>query len=78
MLPSKINDRFLLGGSTTVRGFQMWGLGPRRGGYSLGGDIYWALGLHLYHPLPYMGNRGLFQRIRLHAFSTAGNLINIG
>ena len=30
--PSKINDRFLLGGPTTLRGFGMWGVGPREQG----------------------------------------------
>ena len=32
--PSKINDRFLLGGPTTLRGFGMWGVGPREQGKS--------------------------------------------
>ena len=26
---SKINDRFLLGGATSLRGFGLWGAGPR-------------------------------------------------
>ena len=118
---SKINDRFVLGGATTLRGFQMWGMGPRCHGeatavwtefcfwsflprlcpnssmsfhfipfslsspflsvshtlfvgYSLGGDAYWATGLHVFAPLPFTSGE-FFGRIRMHAFTTAGNLI---
>ncbi len=42
-------------------------------GYSLGGEAYWASGLHLYAPLPFVSNE-LLRRIRLHSFVTAGNL----
>jgi outer membrane protein insertion porin family len=71
---SKINDRFLLGGPTTIRGFEMWGVGPRVQGYAYGGEVYWAAGLHLFSPLPYLKGQ-LFQRIRIHGFLNAGNLI---
>ncbi|XP_064399710.1 sorting and assembly machinery component 50 homolog A-like [Halichondria panicea] len=71
---SKINDRFLLGGATSLRGFGLWGAGPRDQGYSLGGEAYWATGLHLFSPLPFTRNQFL-QRIRVHTFATAGNLI---
>jgi outer membrane protein insertion porin family len=37
-------DRFFLGGGTTLRGFGMWGAGPRERGYSKGGEMYWATG----------------------------------
>ena len=73
--PSKINDRFLLGGPSTLRGFSMWGAGPRENGFSLGGEAYWATGLHLYTPLPLVSSTGLFQRIRLHGYATAGNIV---
>ena len=73
---SKLNDRFLLGGPTTLRGFEMWGVGPRSCGYSLGGDAFWALAFHCYHPLPYLDKAGFFGRIRLHSFAAAGSLIN--
>ena len=72
---SKINDRFLLGGATTIRGFEMWGLGPNVQGYSYGGECYWATGLHLFMPLPYVRGE-LFRRIRLHGFINSGNLTN--
>ena len=119
-LQGKINDRFLLGGPTTLRGFHTWGVGPRAQGnhgythtpgflfprikkspssllwlftivgYSLGGDMYWAGGLHLYRPLPYPSGEffkrigmhaypsgEFFRRIRMHAFLNAGNLISV-
>lgn len=71
---SKINDKFLLGGPTTLRGFHMWGMGPRSQGFSLGGEAYWANGLHLYCPLPYTSGE-FFRRIRIHSFITSGNLM---
>lgn len=43
-------------------------------GYSLGGEAYWATGLHLFAPLLFARNE-LLRRIRLHTFATAGNLI---
>ena len=76
--PSKINDRFLLGGPSTLRGFGMWGVGPRKGGFSLGGEAYWASGVHLYIPLPLVPSNSLFDRIRMHSFITTGNVIRNG
>ena len=52
----------------------MWGMGPRSQGFSLGGEAYWANGLHLYCPLPYTSGE-FFRRIRIHSFATSGNLI---
>ena len=46
-------------------------------GYSKGGEAYWASGLHLYAPLPFVRNE-LVRRIRIHSFATAGNLIQCG
>ena len=43
-------------------------------GYSLGGDAYWATGLHVFAPLPFTSGE-FFGKIRMHAFTTAGNLI---
>ena len=43
-------------------------------GYSLGGDAYWASGLHLFVPLPFVKNEVL-RRIKMHSFATAGNLV---
>jgi len=69
--------RFFLGGATTLRGFGMWGVGPQDSGYSLGGEMYWATGLHLYHPLPFI--HGQINRfLKVHAFLTTGKLFNYG
>ena len=69
-------DRFLLGGPTTLRGFNLWGLTPRDRDCSLGANAYWAGGAHLFTPLPFWSG-GLGQYFKLHAFATAGNLFNV-
>lgn len=44
----------------------------------LGGDAYWAGGLHLYTPLPFRSTRGGFADLfRTHFFLNAGNLCNL-
>lgn len=52
---SRLNDRFLLGGPTDVRGFRLAGLGPRDGLDSVGGDVYAAGSANLLFPLPGLG-----------------------
>ena len=69
--------RFYLGGATTVRGFGMWGIGPQDSGYSVGGEAYWAAGLHLYHPLPFLQGQ-INEFLKTHLFLTAGNLFCYG
>ena len=69
-------DRFLLGGPTTLRGFNLWGISPRDRDCSLGANTYWAGGAHLFSPLPFW-SEGLGQYFKLHAFATAGNLFNL-
>eukprot|EP00048_Salpingoeca_helianthica_P003408 m.67099 g.67099 ORF g.67099 m.67099 type:complete len:502 (-) comp12688_c1_seq1:148-1653(-) len=72
---SNIVDRFFLGGPLDVRGFATRGLGPREGQDSLGGDAYWALGAHVYTPLPFTSiRRRIGDAIKLHFFATAGSL----
>ncbi|KAG8142767.1 putative Sorting and assembly machinery component 50 protein [Naja naja] len=56
--PSSIADRFYLGGPTSVRGFSMYSIGPQSEGDYLGGEAYWAGGLHLYTPLPFRPGQG--------------------
>ena len=47
-------------------------------GAALGGDCYWATGLHLYTPLPFLYHReNLMSYVRLHYFLNAGNVFNI-
>ncbi|UJR35129.1 hypothetical protein I4U23_027900 [Adineta vaga] len=74
----KINDRFFLGGPLNVRGFDYHGAGPHSEGAALGGDCYWATGLHLYTPLPFLYHReNLMSHVRLHYFLNAGNVCNL-
>ncbi|XP_026778397.2 sorting and assembly machinery component 50 homolog B [Pangasianodon hypophthalmus] len=76
--PVSIADRFYLGGPTSVRGFGMYCIGPQSEGDYLGGDAYWAGGLHLYTPLPFRATRGGFADLfRTHFFLNAGNLCNL-
>ncbi|KAG1939221.1 sorting and assembly machinery component 50 homolog A [Pimephales promelas] len=76
--PSCIADRFYLGGPTSVRGFSMYSIGPQSEGDYLGGEAYWAGGVHLYTPLPFRPGRGGFGDLfRTHFFFNAGNLCNL-
>ncbi|KAE8613173.1 hypothetical protein XENTR_v10007609 [Xenopus tropicalis] len=76
--PSSIADRFYLGGPTSVRGFSMYSIGPQSEGDYLGGEAYWAGGMHLYTPLPFRPGRGGFGDLfRTHFFLNAGNLCNL-
>jgi outer membrane protein insertion porin family len=70
--PSRISDRFQLGGPTDVRGFKMAGLGPHDGQDALGGDMYAAGGLSLLCPLPRTGKD---TPLRLQAFINGGRLL---
>ena len=71
---SRINDRFLLGGPTDVRGFRLCGLGPREGTDSLGGDVYAAGSANLLFPLPRVGAEKPF---RMQAFLNGGRLLSL-
>uniref|UniRef100_A0A673UIY2 SAMM50 sorting and assembly machinery component n=1 Tax=Suricata suricatta TaxID=37032 RepID=A0A673UIY2_SURSU len=69
---------FYLGGPTSVRGFSMHSVGPQSEGDYLGGEAYWAGGLHLYTPLPFRPGQGGFGELfRTHFFLNAGNLCNL-
>ncbi|KAJ9586575.1 hypothetical protein L9F63_028382, partial [Diploptera punctata] len=70
-----ICDQFFLGGPLSVRGFHTRGVGPHSDGNSLGGNAYWAGGLHLFTPLPFNpGKGGLGDYFRTHIFVNAGSL----
>uniref|UniRef100_A0A8C5DQ03 Sorting and assembly machinery component 50 homolog A n=1 Tax=Gouania willdenowi TaxID=441366 RepID=A0A8C5DQ03_GOUWI len=76
--PTSIADRFYLGGPTSIRGFSMYSVGPQSEGDYLGGEAYWAGGLHLYTPLPFRPAKGGFGDLfRTHFFLNAGNLCNL-
>ena len=65
------------GGPLSVRGFDIRGIGPSSDGNALGGNLFWASGLHLYTPLPFKpGSGGLGDLFRTHMFVTAGNVGN--
>ncbi|RJE27427.1 mitochondrial outer membrane [Aspergillus sclerotialis] len=69
---SRINDRFLLGGPTDVRGFRLCGLGPHDGSDAVGGDVYAAGSANLLVPLPRVGAE---KPLRLQAFLNGGRLL---
>lgn len=70
--PSRINDRFQLGGPTDVRGFRLGGLGPRDGTDAVGGDVYAAGSANLLMPLPRLGPE---RPLRVQAFVNGGRLL---
>eukprot|EP00042_Codosiga_hollandica_P044924 m.449173 g.449173 ORF g.449173 m.449173 type:complete len:555 (-) comp56899_c0_seq2:276-1940(-) len=74
---SLIQDRFFLGGATDLRGFVYRGVGPREGSDAVGGDFYWALGLHVNAPLPFKKWRETIgKQATTHAFLTAGSVVS--
>lgn len=71
-LPSRLNDRFQLGGPTDVRGFKLGGLGPHDQSDSVGGDLFAAGSVNMLLPLPYKGpDSGL----RFQVFANGGRLV---
>ncbi|KAH8808579.1 mitochondrial outer membrane protein, partial [Xylogone sp. PMI_703] len=70
--PSRINDRFQLGGPTDIRGFKLSGLGPHDGADAVGGDIYAAGSANLLLPLPRIGKDS---PLRLQLFANGGRLL---
>lgn len=70
--PSRVNDRFNLGGPADVRGFRLGGLGPHDGNDAVGGDVYAAGGLNLLMPIPRVGTD---RPLRIQAFINSGRLL---
>lgn len=70
--PSRLNDRFQLGGPTDVRGFATSGLGPHDGQDAVGGDIYAAASTNLLLPFPRVSKD---TPLRLQLFANAGRLL---
>ncbi|RKP25769.1 surface antigen-domain-containing protein [Syncephalis pseudoplumigaleata] len=66
----RVNDRFTLGGPVSLRGFKTFGMGPREDDDMVGGNIYYALGLSLFTPLPKVDS----DRFKGHLFVNAGTL----
>ncbi|KAJ2514275.1 hypothetical protein GGI11_003554 [Coemansia sp. RSA 2049] len=67
---SPLADRFFLGGAASVRGFHLHGIGPRDGGDSIGGDVFYAAGVSLLTPPPFAAAPAL----RGHVWANAGQL----
>jgi outer membrane protein insertion porin family len=70
--PSRLSDRFVLGGPTDVRGFDIGGIGPHSGKNALGGDILAAGNLNLLLPVPGTAQDSGF---RFQAFLNSGRLV---
>ena len=70
--PSRINDRFQIGGPADVRGFRLSGLGPHDGADAVGGDLYAAGSANLLFPIPRVG---LDRPFRCQAFVNGGRLL---
>lgn len=70
--PSRINDRFQLGGPTDVRGFKIAGLGPRDGADAVGGDVYAAASANILFPFPRIGQDS---PLRFQVFANGGRLL---
>jgi outer membrane protein insertion porin family len=70
-----INDRFFLGGPLSVRGFNVYGVGPRDEGDALGGDLSAAVSAELSFDLPseVLTTYG----VRGHVFANAGNVTSL-
>jgi len=73
-IPSRINDRFFLGGATDIRGFRENGIGPRDGQDAVGGDMFLAGSASLLFPLPRLGPSSPF---RFQAFVNGGRLVGL-
>ena len=70
--PSRLNDRFQLGGPTDVRGFKIGGLGPRDGADAVGGDVFAAGSVNILLPLP---RSGPSSPLRFQLFANGGRLV---
>ncbi|KAI3321123.1 outer membrane protein, OMP85 family [Xylariaceae sp. AK1471] len=72
VFPSRLNDRFTLGGPTDVRGFSLGGLGSRDGTDALGGDVFAAGSVNMLIPLPRVGPDSPF---RIQLFANGGRSV---
>ncbi|KAI9139371.1 surface antigen-domain-containing protein [Paraphysoderma sedebokerense] len=71
---TRINDRFFVGGVTSVRGFEYHGIGPRDGRDALGGDVHYQLGVSLFTPIPKLSDK---EWIKGHVWVNGGNLSQV-
>ena len=73
-LPSRINDRFHVGGPNDVRGFKHGGLGPRDGNDAAGGDVYAAGSVNILLPIP---RTSIDSGFRIQLFANGGRLVGL-
>ncbi|KAI1323089.1 outer membrane protein, OMP85 family [Xylariaceae sp. FL0255] len=71
---SRLNDRFTLGGPTDVRGFSLGGLGPRDGNDALGGDVFAAVSVSMFLPIPRTSPDSPF---RIQLFANGGRSVAV-
>eukprot|EP00164_Ancoracysta_twista_P014552 GFYU01023744.1.p1 GENE.GFYU01023744.1~~GFYU01023744.1.p1 ORF type:complete len:433 (+),score=122.40 GFYU01023744.1:94-1392(+) len=69
---ARINDRFFVGGPSSLRNFRTKGVGQRDGKFSLGGNMYWTAATSVSVPIPHALLYAL--RWRVHAYANAGNV----
>ncbi|KAI5794283.1 surface antigen-domain-containing protein [Peziza echinospora] len=70
--PSRLPDRFTLGGPSSLRSFKESGLGPRDGSDALGGDLYLSAAASLLFPIPHLGPD---KPVRFQAYVNGGRLV---
>lgn len=70
--PTRLLDRFHLGGPTTLRSFREAGLGPHDGKDALGGDVYLTSCTSLLMPIPHVGPD---KPIRFQMYVNGGRLL---
>lgn len=74
---TSVIDRFYLGGSTSFRGFQNRGIGPRDQEDAVGGDLYYVFGGMFSIPMPESSFLSQIFNARLQTFLTIGDLTDI-
>ncbi|KAL7750654.1 hypothetical protein RI367_003996 [Sorochytrium milnesiophthora] len=71
---TRINDRFFIGGPTSVRGFRWSSIGPKDAVDYLGGDAHYQVGVSLLTPLPRLADKSWLRGL---LFVNAGSLTQL-
>lgn len=69
-------DKYFLGGPLSLRGFKNRGAGPHSDDCSLGNDVYWLAGAHLYTPLPFLHKNKKLNWLKTHSFANIGSILS--
>ncbi|CAN8065782.1 unnamed protein product [Agarophyton chilense] len=70
-------DRFFVGGSNSLRGFQTRGVGPMDGKDSIGGDMFYTASMMLSLPMPANSLLSQLFNARLHVFMNGGDVLEM-